>query len=480
MLRLLGQEEYGLYKLSSAATSYLSLVSVGMGGAIVRYLIKSRVEGGQVSEERMLGLFLMIFRVVAVLCLLLGLVLTFNLDIWYGETLGVEGMKTMRWLVFIMVCNMALSFSVSPYLAVVTAHERFIFSQVMGIITTVGIPLLNLVALVLGYASIGLAVTSFLVTVLSRFVYCWYVKRSIRIRPSYKELPLGTFKEILVFSFWIFVANVVSRLYVATDTMMIGGIPALAASGVAVYSIGITLDLMISSLSVGASNLLSPRINTMVFKGASSSELTDYSIRFGRVQSYISGLLVAAFVLFGKPFLHLYAGAGYEDAYLVTLFVAFPKIIVLAQSVCLNIIIAQNKHRFRSLTYLGVAICNVIGTWMVLEKWGIQGAAFMSGLSFIIGHGFIMNWFYWKKTEIDIFRFWKELSRVFVVPVVICIIGTFFIHFIDLYNIWNLLISSAIFAIAVVAFQWFFCFNEYEKDLVKGFLWKLKVIKTMP
>ena len=34
MLTLLGQSEYGLYKLASSVTSYLSLISMGLGSAI--------------------------------------------------------------------------------------------------------------------------------------------------------------------------------------------------------------------------------------------------------------------------------------------------------------------------------------------------------------------------------------------------------------------------------------------------------------
>ena len=44
MLRILGQEEYGLYKLSGSITSYLSLIAFGLGAAITRYLIKARIE----------------------------------------------------------------------------------------------------------------------------------------------------------------------------------------------------------------------------------------------------------------------------------------------------------------------------------------------------------------------------------------------------------------------------------------------------
>lgn len=52
MLQLLGQSEYGLYKLSSNITSYLSLISLGLGSAITRYLIKAREEDGKGSRRK--------------------------------------------------------------------------------------------------------------------------------------------------------------------------------------------------------------------------------------------------------------------------------------------------------------------------------------------------------------------------------------------------------------------------------------------
>ena len=35
-LQLMGQSEFGLYRLSSSVTSYLSLISFGIGSAVVR------------------------------------------------------------------------------------------------------------------------------------------------------------------------------------------------------------------------------------------------------------------------------------------------------------------------------------------------------------------------------------------------------------------------------------------------------------
>ena len=129
MLSLLGQSEYGLYKLSSSVTSYLSLISLGIGAAITRYLIKAREEQGKHAEERMLGLFVVIFHVIAVLAFIVGTALVFCLPVWYGDALTAPELRRMKILVFLMVCNTALGFSQSPYGAVVSSHERFVFQQ---------------------------------------------------------------------------------------------------------------------------------------------------------------------------------------------------------------------------------------------------------------------------------------------------------------------------------------------------------------
>ena len=165
MLALLGQSEYGLYKLSSSITSYLSLISMGIGSAVTRYLIKAKAEKGQEEEERVLGLFMVIFQIIAVAALLIGTILTFNLQIWYGASLTTTELSRMKILVFIMVCNTALSLSQSPYYSVVSSHEKFIFLQCIDIVSTCIGPLLNLLMLFLGFASIGMAVSTLAVGV---------------------------------------------------------------------------------------------------------------------------------------------------------------------------------------------------------------------------------------------------------------------------------------------------------------------------
>lgn len=465
MLALLGQNEYGLYKLSSSVTSYLSLISLGIGSAVTRYLIKARTEEGEEAEAGVFGLFMIIFQVIAVASFMVGSLLCLNLDLWYGQSLTADELRRMQVLVFIMVCNMALGFSVSPYLSVVNAHEKFIFLQCMNILSTCVAPALNLLALFMGYASIGMAVTSLLLSLLTRIFYFLYVRKCC-VKPRYRNLPIHLLKEILTFSFWIFVANVVSQLYNATDTVMIGAVPALGTVGVAVYNVGATFNSIVFSLTTGVSNLLAPKTNKMVFGGASNRELTDLAIRVGRLQCYIITLIVTGFIAFGRPFIQFYAGEGYEESYWVAIFMMVPNMIPLVQSVCLNIIVAQNKHRFRSIVYLGIAVVNVIGTWIMMNLIGVVGAALMTGVALVIGQGFVMNWYYATHTGLEIGRFWKEVSKIYILPVIMCVVTLFLSTCINFENLWIMLTGIVVYTIIYCVLNFKMVMNEYEKNLL--------------
>lgn len=470
MLSLLGQSEYGLYKLSSSVTSYLSLISLGIGAAITRYLIKAREEEGKDAEERMLGLFVVIFHVIAVLAFVVGTALVFCLPIWYGDALTAPELSRMKILVFLMVCNTALGFSQSPYGAVVSSHERFVFQQCANIVTTCIGPLLNIVMLLLGYASIGMAISSLAISVVCRIAYSIYIRKAMGIRPRYRAMPTHMLRDILGFSFWIFVSNVVAQLYNATDTVMMGAVPELATIGVAVYSVGNIFNTIVFSLTTGISSLMSPKVNKMVFSGADNQELTDLAIRVGRLQGFIFSLVVSGFIAFGQPFIRLYAGEGYEDAYWVAILMMVPNMIPLVQSICLSVVVAQNKHKFRALVYLGIAVANVIGTWYLMHVWGIIGAAFMTGFALVLGQGIVMNWYYHKKTGLDMIRFWKEVGGIYIIPVLMCTVTLLLGKVIDYNTVWIMLVSIVVYSLIFLVLNWLFVLNGEEKDFARNFI----------
>ncbi len=467
MLGLLGKSEYGLYKLSSSLTSYLSLVSLGMGAAITRYLIKARQEEGRGAEEKMLGLFVTIFRIISIIAVILAIVLIAIVPNWYGSALDDVEIKRMRLLMLIMSANMALSFLMSPYVSVVTANERFVFMQSMNLFSTCIIPIINILVLYLGFASIGMALSSLVIQLLIRAAYLFYSKNCLGIYPHFSRQSFGQLKEIFVFSFWIFVGSIVEQLYAATDTALIGAVPSLGTEGVAVYNVGTVFSGIVLTIAVGISGMLAPKTNKMVFAGATNKELTDFAIKIGRIQAFIIALIIFGFVAFGRPFIHFYVGDIYLESYEVALMIMIPYMIPIVQNVFLNIVVAKNKHRFRSIVYLIIAVINVLGTWLLIRKIGVKGASLMTGVSLVVGQGIMMNWFYSYKLGLEIKRFWRAVLPIYFFPFLMSVLVLWIMNrIVNFYDIRLLFSGILIYAIVYFLFNWSYMMTSEEKNML--------------
>ena len=80
MLRMLGQNEYGLYSLVASVVAYLTVLDLGFANAIVRYTAKFRAEGKSKEQYEMFGMFLILYSCIGIVAFFLGLGIYFNVD----------------------------------------------------------------------------------------------------------------------------------------------------------------------------------------------------------------------------------------------------------------------------------------------------------------------------------------------------------------------------------------------------------------
>ena len=101
MLSILGQAEYGLFSLASSAVSYLSLLSFGFGSTIIRYISKYRAENDKESEEKVFGFFLVLYCALALLVLICGAVIAYNVEPLFSKGLTASELNKMKILIMI-------------------------------------------------------------------------------------------------------------------------------------------------------------------------------------------------------------------------------------------------------------------------------------------------------------------------------------------------------------------------------------------
>ena len=474
MLKLLGQAEYGVYGLAHSVTAYLSLLNLGLGSAIVRYLAKYRAEDDVDGVRRVLGLFLMLYSCAAVLICVVGGGLAIFTDRFFAKGLTAGEISKMRILVLIMTVSVAISLPISTFASLLTAYERFVFAKVVAIITTVAIPAFNLVVLYMGCGSVGMTMVGLTVQLLSGVLYVVYCSKKLKIMPTFRRMPVYLLRELVVFCLFVIIATIADLLYWSTDKVLIGA--TLGSVAVAIYNVGGVFTSIMQNLAQAISQVFTPKIAMMATKkDQSMDEISDIMIRVGRLQFFIVSFILSGYAVFGQCFIRVWAGEEYAEAYYVALLTMIPLSVPLIQSIALATITAQNKHRFRAVVYVVIAVVNVISTWLVLPYWGIVGAAVCTMVAFTVGSGIVMNVYYYRVVKLDIPKFWKNICKIAIVPLVLAVCGWFVVNPLLHLNSWlELCVGILLYSVVFWFINWFVSINKSEKQLLLGNVIKKK------
>ena len=310
MLRMMGKSEYGLYSLVASVISYLTILDLGLGNAVVRYTAKFRAEGKQREQYEMFGMFFVLYVIIGAVALLLGSALYFNVDAMFGATMTVEELYKARIMILLLVFNLAFTFPMSIFGSIITAYEHFVFPRAVSIIRILLNTGVMICLLYMGYRAVAMVVvqTVFNVaTLLLNYIYC---KRYLKIRIFFRRFRWGFLQEVAIYSFWIFLNVIMDKVYWSTGQFVLGAVVGTAA--VAVFAVAIQLQVMYMQFSTAISQLFLPKITGMVATNDDNRSISDLFIRTGRIQYIVMALVLSGFIVFGRQFIVLWAGAGYE------------------------------------------------------------------------------------------------------------------------------------------------------------------------
>lgn len=466
MIRLLGQSEYGLYNIAASVISYLGVLNLGFGSAYMRFYSRYKVANEDNKISTLNGMFLIIFSVLGTIAVFAGLILVFNVNIIFGPSLTKQELRLAQILMGVLVINLGVSFPNIIFSTYIQANERFLFANGLEIIKQVSMPLVTLPVLITGHGSIGMVIVTTSINILVELVNIYYSVKKLDMHFSFNNFDIELLKEMSVYSFFIFINMLVDQVNQNLDKTIIGRYGGTIVT--AVYSVGERFELIYQQLSIAIASVFTPKIHNMISQNTSNEIMTVFFTRVGRIQFIILSLILSGFAFFGRPFIGIWAGVDYYNAFPIALLLMTTITIPLIQNVGIEIQRAKNMHQFRSWLYLFMAVANLIITIPLVKKFGGFGAAIGTSLSYIIGNGLLMNLYNHLKVGLDMKYFWKEIASfttAFILPVSFALVVN---HFLNLYNIWNLLFSILIYTMIFVISMWNFGLNRYEKELIKN------------
>lgn len=194
-------------------------------------------------------------------------------------------------------------------------------------------------------------------------VYC---KTKLNIKVKFGKFNTGFLKEVSIYSFWIFLNVIVDRIYWNTGQFILGMVRGAVA--ISIYALAIQLVHIYMSFSTAISGVLLPKITAMVIKSNNEKEVSNLFIKTSRLQYILIGFILSGFILFGKPFIVLWAGEEYADTYLISLLLFVSLSIPLVQNIGITILQAKNQMEFRAILYIIVSIFSLFLSYYLAKN----------------------------------------------------------------------------------------------------------------
>lgn len=371
ILHFIGAAQYGIYALAMVFVSFVGLIDIGMGPAVVRFLSASLATSDYRQARSVLGVGLLLFSVVglvgAALALVAGQLLPDALS------LSPKLHATATFVISVAGIGFFLDSVRAPFSSLPGALQRYDSLTRANLIATTAGAALSVVVLALGWGVRGMIVVASLQSALVLLLVARGNRRlmpDLRIRPAY-DRPL--FKTMMSFSAYSFISNAASLVLFQIDKFVLGAIAGISAVTYYVVPGNVAQRLHIAVSSLTAVALA---VSTDLHARREQKALNAFYVRGTRaVALVIVSLTVPAFVL-ARQLLLQWVGPAFASTSFGTLRLLLLTYAALAfTALPYYIVLGIGKPRTMAAFNLIAALLNVVLIVILVPRYGLIGAA---------------------------------------------------------------------------------------------------------
>lgn len=418
LLRFLGKSEYGLYQIANSVISNLTLLNLGFSFSYIKFYTGFVVKNEEKRIQKLNGTYLLFFTIISLLAGVIGGILVHNSPYFLSSS-SIEEQTKLKNLMLFMILNVVLTFLSATFESNILANERFVFQQIRQMFQSACLPLITVPVLYFFHTDIvTIVIIQTMITLVSLLCNVFFCIQKLRMRITFRQLEFSFMKEIGIFSFFIFLNQLFNQINDSAPVFTLGVLA--NTRQVAIYSIVNQLKALFLTFSQVLTTIFIPKVNRLVHQSNDDRELTHLMIKIGQYQLLVLGLFLGGFILLGKMFLFLWLGKGFDEAYYLLISIVIPLLIPLSQNIAIEIQQARNQYFFRSIMLMIFACLNIVITIVCVKQAGINGATIGYIFSLIVGYGFVMNWYYHKKMNLNMLLFWKKMLPA-IIPSILAV-----------------------------------------------------------
>lgn len=464
VLGAIGESEYGVYKTIGSMTATISVMELGLGGTMQKYIAQYLAQNEEKKAYNYSAMCIIQAVVMSLAMAIVGICLFFTLDPVYGNTFSAHEMFRAKQIYIVLICYVVFHIFENVLFGIISGYNRFIFTNSVKLTTLVSKIIIYLIILPIFKNSLAIVLTMLILEFVIIAAECAYIKLVIKHKIKLYSWDKAVFKETFLYTILLFVQSIIIQFNGNVDNMVIGAV--IGTSAVTVYSFAIQIFGMYEQCATSVSSVILPSVTKVIYSGAGPKELENLVVKYGRAQWAVLGVALGGFICLGKEFFFLWLGQGFDDCYYLALILMVPVTFPLIVNTCLAILKAKNLLFFRTVALAYSAVFNVIFTIIGTRIWGFYAAAMGTALSTIISGVLSLNIYYRMKLKMNMFKIYlRILHKIIVciaVPTVICsVVNSYFS------GTWFAFVSKAtVFVLIYGVLMLLFGLNENEKPKI--------------
>jgi O-antigen/teichoic acid export membrane protein len=370
-LHHLGAEAYGLWMLTAGVTIHFSILDLGYGGALVKFIAQYRAFKDPRALNEIASTLFFLFVGFGLAAYLVAVGLAFNLEHVFRITAAQA--QVGKWVLLIVAVNVAMNFPFSIYGGVTSGFQRYDINNMVAIVSNLMVGVVNIVVVLLGFGLIPLVAATSLVRFATYSVYrrnAFKVFPGLRIRPSlFRRQRL---REVTGFSIYSSIIDWANKLNYELDEVVIGvflGVAPVAAWAVA--------DRIIS-----ATQRLTNQGNAVLFPVVVDADAT---CQIGRLQNVLiegtrlslaTVLPIAVFlVVLAYPLVEAWVGAKMLAAAPVMQILAIAVALRVGSATSTTLLKGAGNVRRVAMVNMVTGLVNLVMSAALVGPMGLPGVA---------------------------------------------------------------------------------------------------------
>lgn len=407
LVRVLGNERYGVYEMAKQVLAYVSIMALGAPGAVTRFASREIAAGNVVGLNRTLSAAMLFYMLVGgvgiAACGLFGLAA----PTFFGVTASYAA--ETRILFLIVGCNFFLILLSLTYGGVLMGYQRYDLLNVGNMLRDVGRAGLIVLLFTLGWATLGGLSAALLGAYIVGVVFLRYAAGRLQpgLRISLRAVRADTALELMGFGLWNTLVQIGNVIMFATPAFIVAKL--LGPDQVVFYAVPAMMANRLLVVVSGMANTLAPMAATTLVTG-DREHFRRLLIDGTRAAAALCFPLGATLLVFSKPFLHLWLGPTYEWAWVVYAILMIGMFGRIAQTPTMRVLLGGGSIRGLAFIQIGSASAVLVLTIALASwtSWGVQAVALGVAVPLFVGHTILLPMYAVRQIGVSVWQYWRR------------------------------------------------------------------------